>query len=97
MTTLPDTTMRLLRAVKNSRDSSGKPTGMVNQVIIDSEMRDGIIYLPAKSRYTSPEIVREGIGDLVSLFVFETSRYKVLRHFRDGVYDVSGNEIKVLK
>lgn len=94
---LPETTIRLLRAVQASRDSCKVASGMVNRVIIAHDLPAGIVYLPAKSRYTSPEIVRAGLSEIVTAFLFDQTRHLVARHFREGDYDISGNEIRVLK
>lgn len=93
---LPDTTLKLLKA---ARMASGTTKGSkIDRVIIRSEGGNcGIHYMPAKTRYTSAAVEKSGIGELVTLFSFEMTRHKVARHFRPGIYDISENEIKIIK
>lgn len=93
---LPETTLTLLRAVRTA--SGTTENNATNMVIIRNDPpNSGIHYLPTKSRYTSREIERAGISDLVGMFLFDVTRCRVERHFRDGIYDISGSEIKILK
>lgn len=89
---LPETTQKLLEAVRNLRGTSEKLE--VRKVIIDER---GIDYLPIKSKFTSAAIDRAGISDQVQRYCFQRTRPSVEHHFRPGVYDVSGCEIVVLK
>ena len=91
--TLPDTTRRLLEAIHGIRSEKVK----IKKVIIRDDGRaGGIDYLPMKNKFTSDAIGKAGISDLVSLYSFQGTRQRVERHFRPGVYDVSGREIKIL-
>ena len=90
---LPETTIRLLRAVKNSRDF-GRDNYRAKTVEISDA---GIICYPVKSKFVSDEIARAGLSDAVSLFIYEKTRHRVENQFRHGLYDVTGNKIKVLR
>ena len=91
--TLPETTIRLLRAVQNSRDF-GRDNYRAKTVEISDA---GIICYPVKSKFVSEEIERAGLSDAVTMFVYERTRYRVENQFRRGLYDVTGREIKILK
>lgn len=93
---LPETTAKLLEAVRGLRGTSEKVT--VKKVIISDDGRNGgIDYLPFKSKFTSAAIERAGISDLVQRYCFQCTRHTVEKHFRPGVYDVSGREIKIIR
>ena len=92
MNALPETTFKLLEAVRQLRGTSEKVN--VTKVIISD---GGIDYLPLKSKFTSGAIERAGISDLVQRYSFKCTRHTVEKHFRPGVYDVSGREIKIVK
>ena len=88
----PETTIRLLRAIQNSRDF-GRDNYRVKTVEISDA---GITCYPVKSKFVSEEIARAGLSDVVSLFIYERTRHKVDAQFRRGRYDVTGREIKIL-
>jgi len=90
---LPETTIRLLRAVQNSRDF-GRDNYRAKTVEISDA---GITCYPVKSKFVSEEIERAGLSDAVSMFIYERTRHRVENQFRRGLYDVTGNEIKILK
>lgn len=90
---LPETTIRLLEAVRASRDF-GRDNYRANTVEISDA---GIICYPVKPKFVSEEIQRAGLSDVVSRFMFERTRQSVNDQFRRGLYDVTGIEIKVLK
>ena len=90
---LPETTSKLLEAVRASRDF-GRDNYRANTVEISDA---GIICYPVKSKFVSEEIERAGLSDAVSMFVFQRTRYRVENQFRRGLYDVTGKEIKILK
>ena len=89
---LPETTSKLLEAVRASRDF-GRDNYRANTVEISDA---GIICYPVKSKFVSEEIERAGIADKVACYIFEKTRYRVESEFRKGKYDVSGKEIKIL-
>lgn len=92
---LPETTYKLLEAVRKLSGTSEKVT--VRRVIISDDGRNGgIDYLPVKSKFTSDAIERAGISDLVQRYSFQCTRHLVEKHFRAGVYDVSGSKIKII-
>lgn len=94
--TLPETTIRLLRAAQNASETTDK--SRIERVEIRNEWKaSGIFYYPQKTRYTSKCVELAGIADLVTLFIFDNTRHLVERHFRPGVYDISEREIKILK
>jgi len=94
--TLPETTYKLLRAVRTASGTSERE--MIKTVVIQGDGKAcGIYYYPRKNRYIAACIRAAGIADLVTLFVFDSTRHKVARHFREGEYDISTNEIKILK
>jgi len=93
---LPETTIRLLRAVRTASGTSERE--MIKKVVIQGEGKAcGIYYYPRKNRYIAACIRAAGIADLVTLYVFDATRHRVARHFREGEYDISGHEIKILK
>ena len=95
MKDLPETTLTLLNAV---RETNGTIKAQIYKVIISPDgHRAGIDYLPAKTQQTSEAIARAGISDLVQRYGFPCTRPSVQDHFRPGVYDISGPEIKILK
>lgn len=89
---LPETTSKLLEAVRASRDF-GRDNYRANTVEISDA---GIICYPVKSKFVSEEIQRAGIAEKVAFYIFEKTRYRVESEFRKGKYDVSGKEIKIL-
>ena len=91
--TLPETTIRLLRAVQNSRDF-GRDNYRTKTVEISDA---GITCYPVKSKFVSEEIERAGLSDAVTVFIYERTRHRVENQFRRGLYDVTGRQIKVLK
>jgi hypothetical protein len=93
---IPDTTYKLLEAIRKLHGTSASVN--VKKVIISDDGRNGgIDYFPVKSRFTSAAIEQAGISDLVQLYLFQCTRHTVKKHFRPGVYDVSGAEIKIIK
>lgn len=96
MNYLPETTIKLLRAARMASGTTAH--SRIDTVEIrESGKNSGIFYRPQKTRYTSAAVEKAGIGELVTLFQFDNTRHKVSEHFRPGVYDISGNEIKILK
>ena len=92
---IPETTAIFLEAVKKSRNVRGYSSrSKVSKVIISQR---GIEYLPMKSRFTSAAIERAGIAEKVQRYCFEKTRPSVAEHFRQGVYDISGSDILILK
>ena len=91
--TLPETTIRLRRAVQNSRDF-GRDNYRAKTVEISDA---GITCYPVKSKFVSEEIERAGLSDAVTMFIYGRTRHRVENQFRRGLYDVTGRQIKVLK
>lgn len=92
---IPETTLRLLEAVRDLNGTSEKLN--VSRVIISGHGKTPIDYLPMKSKFTSGAIEQAGISDLVQRYCFECTRQSVAAHFRKGVYDVSGRDIRVIE
>ena len=92
---IPETTLKLLDVVRSLNGTSDRVN--VAKVIISADNRLPINYLPVKSRFTSEAIERAGIADLVQAYCFECTRPQVAAHFREGVYDVSGKQIIVVR
>lgn len=91
---LPETTIRLLNAIIGIRSEGVK---IKKVVISDDGRKGGIDYLPYKNKFTAAAIESAGIADLVMLYSFQSTRQRVERHFRPGVYDVSGKDILVIE
>ena len=83
---LPSTTITLLNAVAKC--------GEIRRVCIRAQQ---IEYFPARTRCTGDMIHEAGISDLVQRFVTNALSKSVAHHFRLGSYDITGEEIKVLK
>lgn len=93
---LPLTTLKLLKAAKIASEITDRDK------IQTVEIRDGwkgrgIFYFPRKTRYVAKCIELAGISELTTLFLFENTRQRVEKHFRPGIYDISGTDIKILK
>ena len=94
---IPPTTLKLLNAAKAASAISDRVK--ITKIVIrgDGEKERGIHYFPQKNIYVGQCIEKAGIADLVRMFCFDTTRYRVAAHFRAGVYDISKGEIKILK
>lgn len=96
MKDLPETTIKLLQAARTASGTTDK--SQMTRVIIRSEGKNsGIHYFPQKTRYVAKCIEMEGISDLVRLFCFDCTRHRVEKHFRAGIYDISGLQIKIIR
>jgi len=96
MTTLPETTAKLLTAIQAISGISD--TYNTRRVVICADGRNGgIEFFPVKNKLTSAAIEQAGISGLVLRYSFQRTRAAVADHFREGVYDVSGPKIIVLK
>ncbi len=93
---IPETTAKLLEAIRGLNGTSDRVN--VRRVIISEDGRHGgIDYLPFKSKFTSAAIDRAGISELVQRYSFQSTRRDVAEHFRPGVYDVSGSQVKIIE